>query len=371
MDTSTLRTPKLTTLIAATLLCSHGCAGHRHEQETRPAVEYYDPPPQTPGATADLQTGTTPTTAGCNNAPHQLFPSDTWFNRSVTTAPRARDSDAIIQFLESSPQKEGKFQVDFSFALLEAESSTKRHKFRPSVDHYSPDCDLAPVPLPTDGRIEGEVNYACDGNGDCHLLVLDRQECRLYEMFRADFRPDWFDGGCLAVWNIAQRYPENGRGEHCSSADAAGLPIAPLLFTAHDIARGEISHALRFVLPNAMIRKLSYVRPGTHSTHSTNGPATAPPYGALLRLKRDFDVKPFKPAARVVLTALQNYGMYLADGGRITFTAASDATGGPKWSNVGFGPHDLKALRWSDFEVVDSGETRTWQGSCQRDPITK
>lgn len=364
--------------LGASIALALGCAPLRPEQGTRPSVEYYEPPPPSENAAspplsraAAIAAPVPASAAYCSNAPGQLFSTDAWFNRSVVDAPRAADSDAVVQFLERSHRAAARFQVDFSLVLLEAQSSTPRREFTPSADHYSPDCDLAPVPVPANGRLEGERGYACERDGDCHLLVVERQECRLYEMFRADLRGGSFQGGCLAVWDLARPYPERGRGEYCTSADAAGFPIAPLLFGAEDIARGEIRHALRFVLPNSLIRRLAYVHPGTHSTKATSGPAAAPPYAASFRLKRNLDLTPFKPAARVVITALQNYGMYLADGGQVTFTAASDALSDVKWSDVGFGPHDLKALRWTDFEVVDTGEPRTWRASCTRQPLTR
>jgi serine/threonine-protein kinase len=219
------------------------------------------------------------------------------------------------------------------------------------------------------GAIEGEEGYACASDGDCHLIVRAAHECRLYEMWRAD-RGDEFTGGCLAVWEIDRVYPDTGRGDFCTSADAAGFPIAPLLFSADEIAAGEIKHAIRFILPNDRIRELMFVRPGTHSTRATSAPEDAPPYAARLRLKADADLSGLNDAAQVVARALQRYGMLLADAGNLTFTAKSDRFDAHSWEEVGFGPHDLKGLAWSDFEVVDSGAPIDWEsGSCEREPI--
>lgn len=354
--------------VGVCLLMTLGCGRAPQEMDTR-SVRYYQPPAHAYRSTKSAAPETATPAAACDTG-GGIFSGGSWLNRSVAAATRDPSSDAIIRFLETSHRGAGKFQVDFSLVVLEAQSSTPRRTFNRSADHQIPDCDLSPVPLPSGGRLQGEKGYACEGNGSCRLLVMERQECRLYEMLRADVRGNAFEGGCLAVWDLAVPYPQGGRGEGCSGADGAGLPIAPLLFSADDLARGEITHALRFVLPNALIRQRAYVSPATHSTKATEGPAHAPPYGALLRLRRDAELAAFKPAARVVLTALQTYGMVLADGGDITLSATSDATSDLKWSDIGFGSRDLEALRWTDFEVVDSGEPRMWQGSCARKPIT-
>src|SRR5205814_1614939 len=119
-------------------------------------------------------------------------------------------------------------------------------------------------------------------------------------------------------------YPPSGRGDQCTSADAAGYPIAALLFTADEVKAGHIDHAIRFILPNDHMRPGFYVHPATHSTNVT-GAATSIPYGAHLRLKNtaavEAKIQALTPGARVVARAMQKYGMFLADGGNIALTA--------------------------------------------------
>jgi serine/threonine-protein kinase len=221
--------------------------------------------------------------------------------------------------------------------------------------------------VPPGGAIEGETGYTCDGGGDCHLIVIDTEGCRLFEMWRAI-------GGCHAVWDLNADYDPTLRGDCCTSADAAGLPIAAHMFSADEIAAGEINHAIRFILPNANMRALIYVRRATHSTGATSGPASAPPYGARLRLKASFDESSMNSAAQVVARALKRYGMILSDGGNITFTATNDRFTTNKWVDVGLGPHDLTGhLSWTDFEVPELGQRFTWDGNCNcsRTPITE
>ena len=260
----------------------------------------------------------------------------------------------------------------YGIVILSADASTPHETFTPSVNFFSPDCDPAPIPVPEGGAIEGETGYACVGGGDCHLIVVDEFTCRLHEMWVADRTSDsQFDGGCQAIWDLTAQYRETLRGDCCTSADAAGLPIAPLMVTADEIAAGRIEHALRFILPNAYIRDSAYASPATHATAAASGGANAPPYGARMRLRDDVDISSLSPGAQVVATALKEYGMFLADGGNITFTFANDRFTTAKWSEVDLSAADLTGLAWTDFEVLDLGIVHDFSAcSCTRTPIT-
>jgi serine/threonine-protein kinase len=193
-------------------------------------------------------------------------------------------------------------------------------------------------------------------------------ENRLYEMWRANITTGGFDGGCLAVWETDRTYDEVLRGDQCTSADAAGFPIAPLLFNADEVAAGSIDHAIRFILPNDRVRASAYSRPATHGTRTT-GDDEAPPYGVHFRLRADYplDALP-NEAARVVARALQRYGMYHADGGNIALTAQSDRFTAAKWDEVGLEPRDLSDLTVEDFAVIDHGPTIPVTFDCVRAP---
>jgi serine/threonine-protein kinase len=254
--------------------------------------------------------------------------------------------------------------------VLTVDASTPRRSFEPTGDVYSPDCDSVPIPVPVGGNLEGETGYECTTDGDCHLIVWAPFENRLYEMWRANFVGDTFYGGCLAVWDTTRVYPETGRGDQCTSADAAGFPIAPLLFTADEVAAGEIDHAIRFILPNDRVRMRQYVRPATHGTNTTGGPNT-PPYGVHFRLRRDYPLETLpNEGARVVARALQRYGMYHADGGNIALTAQSDRHTTARWDGL-LGPRDLAALRVEDFDVIHHSDPIPVTYDCERTPLTE
>ena len=241
--------------------------------------------------------------------------------------------------------------------------------FTPTQDFYSPDCEEIPMPVPTGGAIEGEQSYECVADGDCHLLVVHEPTNTLYEMWRANIVGGTFYGGCTVTWDLLKMYPDNLRGEGCTSADAGGFPISAMLFSADEIAAGSIDHAIRFILPNARIRDNVYVHPGTHSTGPTSGGPDAPPYGVRFRLRSDFPLASLpNDGARIVAKALQTYGMLLADAGNIALTAQSDRFTTHKWDEFGMDSYALSSIQVTDFEVVDMGDPINWSGNCVLNP---
>lgn len=305
--------------------------------------------------------------------PARYFPDGAPWYTDVSDAPVDPDNDALIGALQDRNWGNDKFQIDWSIDVLTADATTERVEFTPSKDFYSPDCDAVPMPLPEGGNVEGESGYACTGGGDCHLLVRDDEAAQLFEMWRANVKGDTFYGGCLAVWDMDRLYGADGRGDQCTSADAAGYPIAPLLFTADEVAAGEIDHAIRFILPNDRIRDGEFFHPATHATNAEGGGADALPYGARLRLKPDFDASRIAdPDALVVVRALQKYGMFLADGGNIPLTAQNDAHSVHKWDEVFAedGSHSLFGIEPQHFEVLEldaPGVPLTFE--CERNPM--
>jgi serine/threonine-protein kinase len=253
-----------------------------------------------------------------------------------------------------------RFQVDFSLVVLHAEAGAPEALLAMSPGYYLPDCDaVQPLPLPPGGRIEGSDDYTCDtGAGDCHLLVA--QGNTLYESYATTVDAAGVHSLCLAVWNLAIAYPPQGRGDGCTSADAAGFPIAPLLINADEVAaamatNGDLGHALRFILPNARMRAGFYARPASHLGGPESDDALAMPYGSRLRLNSGFDGGGFTAAAQVVLRTLKRYGMVLADGGNVPLTADSDSYTAAKWDTLDFDSHSLFGVRAGDFEIIDTG----------------
>lgn len=320
----------------------------------------------------------------------RFFPDDAWFYQDATQMQVAPDSDAITQWMVDyfgpGGWGTGEMRIDFSIVAVDAPAGTEKRTFDIEQDYYYvPDCDIAPMPLPPGGYVEDYpqdppdpndqwAGYDCSGfadGADCHMIVVSRSEQRLYEIYHATANQSEFIGGCQAVWDTSTAPTADGRGQQCTSADAAGFPIAPLLFTAEEVQAGVIDHAIRFILPNDMIRQMQYVYPATHGTN-TSGPQTSIPYGGHMRLRADFPLDTLKPAAQVVARAMQQYGMYMSDGGNIALTAQADVVNcGATWAQVDLEPYDLSSLLATDFEVIDHGPTIPVTFDCQRTQITE
>lgn len=314
-------------------------------------------------------------TAGCDggsSGPAKfgkgVFEADNPWTKDVSGMDPSGDSTAIINWLDQNGGwGTGELRIDFSITVLGADNSTEVREFTPTGDFYEPDCDLTPFPIPSGGAIEGEEGYECTQDGDCHLLVVQEDEKKLYEMWRANISGGDFQGGCAAVWDLTKAYPDTLRGDGCTSADASGFPISAMLFSVEEIQEGAIDHAIRFILPNERIRENVYVRPATHSTSATSGGPDAPPYGVRLRLRKDFPLDSLpSDGARVVAKALQTYGMMLADGGNIALTATSDRFSDTTWDAVGVDSFALSSIQVTDMEVVDMGDPIEWSGDCIR-----
>jgi serine/threonine-protein kinase len=298
------------------------------------------------------------------------FPAGAIWTQDVSHARIDLKSSEIINWLSNAGGwGTGKMRVDFALRVLQADSNTPTVPFRRGDEFYTPDSDeVRSVPLPPGGGMEGQADYRCPvGKEDCHLLVVDRSRNRLYEAYEARYMGGKLSAVFMGVWDLSRIYPTTGRGDQCTSADAAGFPIAPLLFNADEIATGSINHALRFILPNERIRAGVFVRPATHAG-GPSGPDSAPPYGAHLRLKASYDISQLKPAAQVVARAMQKYGMFLSDGGNIALTAQNDADTKAKYPELGFDTHSLDGLLVTDFEVLETGKLIPVTYDCVRNP---
>jgi serine/threonine-protein kinase len=302
------------------------------------------------------------------------FPAGSWFLDDVYDAPKADSSDSMISALRAAGGwgNGDLFQIDFAIDVLTADPAAPLESFTPRTKDngfdedafYTPDCDEELVPNPPDGNVEGYEDYDCAEGGDCHLIVYQPSEHKLYEAWRASISDGEFVSGCLAVWDTSRAPSLAGRGLQCTSADAAGFPIAPLLFTADEVQAGKIEHAIRFILPNDRPH-IGFVPPATHGTE-TDGPEGAPYYGVHLRLRRDYPLESLpSEGARVVARALQHYGMYHADGGDIALTAQSDTHTDAKWEGL-LDPHDLAELQVEDFEVIEHGAPIELTYDCVR-----
>lgn len=205
--------------------------------------------------------------------------------------------------------------------------------------HYAAESDPGPYPIPASAPVEGGAG----ASGDRHVLVLDRDNERLYELFDAqplDGATRW-EAGSGAIFDLRSN---ELRPAGWTSADAAGLPILPGLVRYDEVIEiGEIRHALRFTCPNT---RRAYVPPARHWASSRTD-ASLPPMGMRVRLRADFDIDPFPPAVQVILRALETYGMLLADNGGGWFVSGAPD---PRWNDDTLAA--LKTVPSSAFEVI-------------------
>jgi len=209
----------------------------------------------------------------------------------------------------------------------------------PVTFEYADESDPGPYPIPPDAPIEGGAN----GDGDRHVLVLDRDAWTLFELFNAvpDENGAW-KAGSGAIWDLNQNQV---RQAGFTSADAAGLPILPGLVRYDEaVEKGIIEHALRFTLSKT---RRAYVPPASHWA-SDDADETLPPMGMRVRLKADYDISGFSPEAQAILRALKTYGMILADNGSDNFISG---THDPRWNADAIG--ELRRVTTKDLEVVE------------------
>ena len=227
-----------------------------------------------------------------------LFTKPEPWTKDVSGLTKDASSDAIIGALKKAGGwGGGRLQIDFSIPLFFANASTPRRTIEgPMPGGYpycygGPDCDPVPLqmPIPTNGNAEGSSNYICDtsystdGQGDCHILVVETAQQKLYELYNATQNASAIDALVAIVWDLSKTYPDNERGDQCTSADAGGFPIAGLLPTADEVAAGAVNHAIRFILPNPYMRKATYVHPASHAGSPSSTDPNAPPYGVRFR----------------------------------------------------------------------------------------
>jgi hypothetical protein len=211
---------------------------------------------------------------------------------------------------------------------------------------YAGESDPGPYPLPASAPVEGGPN----GSGDRHVLVIDRDNWKLYELY--DARPQnggssW-TAGSGAVFDLASNAL---RPAGWTSADAAGLPIFPGLVRYDEVVQQKaIRHALRFTCPAT---RRGYVSPARHFASSRTDPSL-PPMGMRVRLRASFDVSPYPASVQVILRAMKTYGMLLADNGSAWYVSGAPD---PRWSDEELG--GLRAVHASDFEVVLMGPVTT------------
>jgi len=269
------------------------------------------------------------------------FPSDNRWNQDISSASVDPNSDALINFIGASTPMHpdfgaglyGESTIGVPYVVVSGSPFVNIY-----FTAYGSESDPGPMPVPHNAPIEG---YPHPGNRDRHVLVLDRDNCWLYELYHSYPQNDGsWQADSAAVWDLLN---DEQRPYTWTSADAAGLPVFPGLARYDEVASGQIQHALRFTLQYS---RQAFTPPASHwAPTSTN--ALAAPMGMRLRLKASYDISSFPSQAKVILGALKQYGMIMADNGSSMYVSGDPDN---RWSNDDLG--SLKQVPASAFEVI-------------------
>jgi hypothetical protein len=285
-----------------------------------------------------------PKLAGC-----PVFPASSVWNTPVDRLPVAANSAQLIASIGAGDHVHADFgsglydgsRIGIPFVAVHGTRTPKSHV----TFDYADESDKGPYPIPANVPIEGAPAHA--NEGDRHALIVDRDSCRLYELYALRRTGGGYAAGSGAIFDLRSN---RLRPAGWTSADAAGLPILPgLARWDGDAATGRIDHALRFTVERT---RRAYIYPARHFASSSTDPAL-PPMGLRVRLKAGVDIASLPRQARIVAQAMKTYGLILADNGSNWYVSGAPS---PHWSNDEL--HALGRLSGADFEVVDTSRLR-------------
>jgi len=295
-------------------------------------------PTPTPGAPPDLG-------PGASLHGKQLFPSDNPWNQDISTAPVDPNSANLIASIGLNTALHPDFGTVYNGApngIPYVVVSGTQARVDINYTEYGDESDPGPYPVPASAPIEGGPG----ATGDRHVLVIDRDNWKLYELgyaFPINNGTSW-NADCGAIFDLNSNVL---RPAGWTSADAAGLPIFPGLVRYDEVfEQGLIAHALRFTVQAS---RRAYVYPARHWASSNTNP-NLPPMGMRVRLKASFDISGFSPAMQVILRAMKKYGMMVADNGSNWYISGAPD---PRWNDNEL--NTLKTIKGSNFEVVQMG----------------
>jgi hypothetical protein len=279
-----------------------------------------------------------------------IFPEDNAWNRDVSSLPVHPQSDVYVDAIGRDDHVHPDFGTEWEgapigipYVTVDASEASRPIEFMA----YGDESDPGPYPLPMDAPIEGGTG----ADGDRHVIAVDTDACRLYELYRAFPAPGgagWqADSGAVFDLRRNDQHPFSW-----TSADAAGLPILAGLVRYDEVMeRGELGHAVRFTVSRT---QAGLIAPARHYASNSDDPSL-PPMGLRLRMKASFDCSSYSPPARVICGGLKRHGILLADNGSNWYLSGSPD---PRWDDDALS--DLKQITGDAFEAVDTGPIETY-----------
>jgi hypothetical protein len=270
-----------------------------------------------------------------------VLPAENVLNEDVSHVPASPYSARYIASIGAGVHLHPDFGTDPAYGIPYTIVGAAQPKVPITFSEYGEESDPGPYPVPPNAPVEGAGEA-----GDRHVLVLQRGSCRLYELYSASRRGAGWQAASGAVFNLRSNAL---RPEGFTSADAAGLPIFPLLARYAEVRAGRIDHALRVTVPRT---QRGYIHPATHFASDSSDPGL-PPMGLRLRLKASYALSGFHGQALVILHALKRYGLIVADNGSPWYvTGAPDA----RWSDEDL--RQLERVPGAAFEALATGPIR-------------
>ena len=280
--------------------------------------------------------------ARASAGPHEyscpIFPASNPLNQDISHAPVDPNSASYIAAIGADGHLHADFGTNPSYGIPYTVVGARQPKVPIRFSEFGEESDPGPYPVPGNAPVEGAGE-----EGDRHVLVLQKGTCKLYELYAARRSGAGWEAGSGAVFDLRSNAL---RPEGWTSADAAGLPIFPLLVRYPEVQAGRIDHALRVTVQST---QRGYIHPATHFASDSSDPSL-PPMGLRLRLKASFSLAGYHGEALVVLRALKRYGLIVADNGSSWYiTGAPD----PRWNDEDL--NQLKTVPGSAFQAVESG----------------
>jgi hypothetical protein len=267
-----------------------------------------------------------------------IFPANNPLNRDVSRAPIDPNSASYIASVGLSGHLHPDFGTNPSYGIPYTVVGSRQPKVPITFTEFGEESEPGPYPIGPNAPIEGAGEP-----GDRHVLVLQRGACKLYELYSSARRGAGWEAGSGALFNLRSNAL---RPEGWTSADAAGLPIMPLLVRYPEVSAGRIDHALRVTVART---QRGYIHPATHFASASSDP-NLPPMGLRMRLKASFSLAGFHGESLIVLRALKRYGLIVADNGSSWYiTGAPDR----RWNDEDL--EQIKRVPGSAFEAVESG----------------
>jgi hypothetical protein len=270
-----------------------------------------------------------------------ILPAEDPLNQEIADAPVSPNSANYIASIGLSAHLHPDFGTNPSYGIPYTVVGPEQPKVPIKFNKYRSESNPGPYPVPVNAPIEGGGK---NGHGDKHVLVVQEGSCTLYELYKAHYKgaAGW-TAASGAVFNLRS---DALRPEGWTSADAAGLPIFPLLARYPEVAAGQIDHALRVTVPET---QNGYIHPATHFASASSNP-NLPPMGLRLRLKASYSLAGFSGESLVILEALKRYGLIVADNGSPWYITGAP---NPHWSDENL--EQIKQVPGSAFEAVETG----------------